>query len=83
MSEETILKLLQDLDKNKAADLDNLYGKFLQDGATLLVKSVSQICKLSITYSISVLQDSLKKQQNGSNLISQTRNSKFILRIPS
>ena len=27
-SEETVLKLLQDLDENKAAGLDNLSGKF-------------------------------------------------------
>ena len=53
MSEETVLKLLQDLDENKAAGLDNLSGKFLKDGATALAKPISQICNLlSIKYSI-------------------------------
>ena len=52
MSEETALKHLQDLDENKAASLDNLSGKFLKDGATLLAKPISQICNLSIKYSI-------------------------------
>ena len=53
MSEETVLKLLQDLDENKAAGLDNLSGKFLKDGATVLAKPISQICNLlSIKYSI-------------------------------
>ena len=52
MSEETVLKLLQDLDENKAAGLDNISGKFLKDGATVLVKPISQIWNLSIKYSI-------------------------------
>ena len=52
MSEKTVLKLLQDLDENKAAGLDNISGKFLKDGATVLVKPISQIWNLSIKYSI-------------------------------
>ena len=44
MSEETVLKYLQDLDENKAVGLDNLSGKFLKDGATALAKPTSQIC---------------------------------------
>ena len=53
VSEETVLKLLQDLDENKAAGLDNLSGKFLKDGATVLAKPIPQICNLlSIKYSI-------------------------------
>ena len=52
VSEETVLKLLEDLDENKAAGLDNPSGKFLKDGATDLAKSIFQICNLSIKYSI-------------------------------
>ena len=52
MSEETVLKLLQDLEENKAVGLDNLSGKFVKDGATVLAKPISQICNLSIKYSI-------------------------------
>ena len=52
MSQETVLKHLQNLDENKAAGLDNLSGKFLKDGATVLAKPISQICNLSIKYSI-------------------------------
>ena len=52
MSEETVLKLLKDLDENKTVGLDNLSGKFLKDGATVLVKPISQICNLSIKYSV-------------------------------
>ena len=48
VSEATVLKLLQGLDSNKAAGLDNLSGKFLKDGDTVLAK----ICNLSIKYSI-------------------------------
>ena len=42
MFEETVLKLVQDLDENKAAGLDNLSGKFLKDGATILAKPISK-----------------------------------------
>ena len=49
MSEEAVLKQLQDLDESKAAGLDNLSGK---DGETILAKPISQICNLSIKYSI-------------------------------
>ena len=52
LSEETVLKHLQDLDENKAVALDHLSGKFLKDGATILAISISQICNLSIKYSI-------------------------------
>ena len=52
VSEETVLKLPQYLDENKAAGLVNLSGKFLKDGATVLPKPISQICNLSIIYSI-------------------------------
>ena len=52
VSDETVLKLFQDLDENRAAGLDNLSGKFLKDGATVLAKLISQICNLSIKYSI-------------------------------
>ena len=52
MSGETVLKFLQDLDQNKAVGLDNLSGKFLKDGATVLAKPISQICNVSIKYSI-------------------------------
>ena len=52
VSEETVLKLLQDLDENKAAGLDNLSGKFLKGGATVLAKPISQTYNLSRKYSI-------------------------------
>ena len=48
MSEETVSKILQGLDENKDAGLDNLSGKFLNDGATVLPKPISQICNLFI-----------------------------------
>ena len=50
--EETVLKLLQDLDENKAVGPDNLSGKFLKDGPTVLAKAIFQICNLFIKYSI-------------------------------
>ena len=52
VSKETVLKLLQDLDENKAAGLDDLSGKFLKNRVTVLGKPVSQIFNLSIKYSI-------------------------------
>ena len=52
MSEENVLKLVKDMDENKVAGLENLSGKFLKDGATVLGKPISQICNLSRKYSI-------------------------------
>ena len=52
MFEETVLKHLKDLDENEVAGLDNLSGKYLKDGATVLANPISQICNLSIKYSI-------------------------------
>ena len=37
--------------ENKSAGLDDLSGKFLKDGATILTKPYSQICNLYIKYS--------------------------------
>ena len=53
MSEETVLKLPKDTNEIKAAGLDNLFGKFLNDIATVLAKPISQTANLSIKYSIS------------------------------
>ena len=36
----------------QAAGVDNLYGKFLKDGATFSSKPISQFCNLSIKHSI-------------------------------
>ena len=51
VSEVSVLKILKNMDENKAAGLDNLSGKFLKDGATILAKPLCQICNLSIKYS--------------------------------
>ena len=48
VSKEYILDILQNLEPNKAAGIDNISGKFLKDGAEILAKPISQICNLSI-----------------------------------
>ena len=48
VSKEHILEILQNLEPNKAAGIDNISGKFLNDGAEILAKPISQICNLSI-----------------------------------
>ena len=40
------------MDENKATGLDNISGKFVKDGVTVSAKTISQICNLSIKYSI-------------------------------
>ena len=52
VSEDTIFQLLKGINEDKAAGLDNLSGKFLKDGATVLAKPISQICNLSIKYTL-------------------------------
>ena len=62
LCQETVLKLLEDVNENKAAGLDNLSSTFLKDGKTVLAKPISYICSLSIKYS----DDYLKKIQKQS-----------------
>ena len=52
VTEDFVLKLLKDMNIDKAAGTDNLSGKFLKDGANILAKPISKICHLSIKYSV-------------------------------
>ena len=47
-TEDTVLKLLKNIDISKAAGIDNLPGRLLNDGAATLAKPVTEICNLSI-----------------------------------
>ena len=49
ISEEAMRKYLINLFPNKASGIDNLPGKFLKDGADVLVLPISQLCNLSIS----------------------------------
>ena len=51
VSQETILKFLQDVDPGKAACIDGIPGRFIKDVAIVLVKPITQICNLSINKS--------------------------------
>ena len=37
---------------DKAAGIDIFWGKFLKDGANILAKQISELCHLSIKYSL-------------------------------
>ena len=50
--ENLVLKLLNDMTIDKAAGIDNISAKFLKDGANVLAKPISEVCNLSIKYSI-------------------------------
>ena len=50
-TEEAVLKHLQSINTSKAAGLDKFAGKFLKDGASILVTPITQICNLSILLS--------------------------------
>ena len=52
MTEDHVLQLLKDMTVDKAAGIDNLSGKFLKDGANILAKPISELCNLSIKYSL-------------------------------
>ena len=47
-SPEKILNILKVLNPSKAADIDNLSGKFLKDGADILARPIFQLCNLTI-----------------------------------
>ena len=52
VNEDLVLKLLKDMNIDKAAGIDNLSGKFLKDAANILAKPISEMCNLSIKYSV-------------------------------
>ena len=51
-------KLSEDINPSKSAGLDNLTGKFLRDGSSVLAAPISDLCNLSI--SLSVFPDDCK-----------------------
>ena len=59
--EETVLKLLKNMDTDKAPGLDKLSARFLKDGADVLAKPITQICNLSIKFSISPIKCQIAK----------------------
>ena len=46
-----VLKLLTNVDVNKAAGMDNMSERFLKDGADILAIPITQVCNLSIKLS--------------------------------
>ena len=52
VTEDLVLKLLKDMNIDKAAGIDNLSGKFLKDAANILANPISEICNLSMKYSV-------------------------------
>ena len=44
MTENHVLQLLNDMNVDKAAGIDNLSGKLLKDGANILAKPFSELC---------------------------------------
>ena len=51
VSNETVLNILQNLDVNKSAGIDNIAAIFLRDGAEILASPLAQLCNLSIATS--------------------------------
>ena len=50
-STSAVQQLLEDINPSKSAGLDNLIGKFLRDGASVLAAPISDLCNLSISLS--------------------------------
>ena len=51
VTEESVLKILKDIDPTKAAGMDNISGRFIKDAAPVLAKPITQLCNLSIKLS--------------------------------
>ena len=50
VTEDFVLKLLKDMNIDKAAGINKLSGKFLKDAANILAKPISKIYNLSMKY---------------------------------
>ena len=48
---ENITKLLEEINPNKAVGIDNLSGRFLKDGGSILASPMTALCNLSINLS--------------------------------
>ena len=48
VSSVSILKILKEFRTNKATGVDNLAGRFLEDGSNILCTHIAKICNLSI-----------------------------------
>ena len=43
MSEEKVIKMMENIEVSKVTDTDKLTGRFLKDGAEILAKPISEI----------------------------------------
>ena len=48
-TEETVLKILKNLETSKAPGIDSIKSMFLKDGANILAAPIAQLCNLSIS----------------------------------
>ena len=44
---EVVLKMLEEINPSKAMGIDNIGGKFLKDGASILAELITKLCNLS------------------------------------
>ena len=51
-SEEKVLKIMINIDSSKAAGVDKLSGRFLEDGANIFAKPISALCNLSVSQGV-------------------------------
>ena len=51
-SEEKVLKIMTNIESSKAAGVDELYGRFLKNGANILAKPIWALCNLSISQGV-------------------------------
>ena len=51
-SEEEVLKIMTNIESSKSAAVDKLTGRFLKDGANILVKPISAVLNLSISQAV-------------------------------
>ena len=52
VTEDLVLQLLKGMNIDKGADIDNLSGKSLKEGANILAKPISELCNFFIKYSL-------------------------------
>ena len=51
-TEDLVLQLQKDMNKDEAPGRDKPSGKFLKDGANILAKPIFELCNLSIKFSL-------------------------------
>ena len=76
-TEKKVLEVLQFIDISKAAGIDKISGRFLKNGANILVKPIAKICDISISSGLFPSDCEIDKLKSSYKTGSKTNHENF------